>query len=140
MMLLKKITNSWNAFLRKMRKLEELHKIEEKAELPFPTTGVIGAIAGDCFGAAYEFHPVKHGNFDIYKEPRFTDDTVMTLAVAKWMTSVSESIISYLEADSYTSAIRNAFLLVVMLTRWRVWLDMDDFTICWLYEWKKYGT
>ena len=134
MMLLKKITNSWNAFLRKMRKLEELHKIEEKAELPFPTTGVIGAIAGDCFGAAYEFHPVKHGNFDIYKEPRFTDDTVMTLAVAKWLTSVSESIISYLEADSYTSAIRNAFLLVVMLTRWRVWLDMDDFTICWLYE------
>ena len=40
-----------------------------------PTTGIIGAIAGDCFGAAYEFHPVKHGNFDIYKEPRFTDDT-----------------------------------------------------------------
>lgn len=49
---------------------------------PFPTTGIIGAIAGDCFGAAYEFHPVKHGDFDIYKEPRFTDDTVMTLAVA----------------------------------------------------------
>lgn len=47
-----------------------------------PTTGIIGAIAGDCCGAAYEFHPVKHGDFDIYKEPRFTDDTVMTLAVA----------------------------------------------------------
>ena len=47
-----------------------------------PTTGSIGAIAGDCFGAAYEFHPVKHEDFDIYKEPRFTDDTVMTLAVA----------------------------------------------------------
>ena len=51
-----------------------------------PTTGIIGAIAGDCFGAAYEFHPVKHGDFDIYKEPRSTDDTVMTLAVAKWLT------------------------------------------------------
>ena len=51
-----------------------------------PTTGIIGAIAGDCFGAAYEFHSVKHGDFDIYKEPRFTDDTVMTLAVAKWLT------------------------------------------------------
>ena len=68
----------------------------------------------------------------ICKEPCFTDDTVMTLAVAKWLASVPESIISYLEADSYTSAIRNAFLLVVMLTRWRVWLVMDDFTICWL--------
>lgn len=77
---------------------------------------------------------MKHGDFDIYKEPCFTDDTVMTLAVVKWLTSVPESIISYFEADSYTSAIRNAFLLVVMLTRWRVWLDMDDFTICWLYE------
>lgn len=40
---------------------------------PFLSTGIIGAIAGDCFGAAYEFHPVKHGDFDIYKEPRFTD-------------------------------------------------------------------
>lgn len=29
---------------------------------------------------------MKHGDFDIYKEPRFTDDTVMTLAVAKWLT------------------------------------------------------
>ena len=67
------------------------------------------------------------------------DDMVMTLAVAKWLTSVPESIISYFEADSYTSAIRNAFLLVVMLTRWRVLLEMDDFTIGWLYEWKKYG-
>ena len=83
------------------------HKTKRE-ELPFPTTGIIGVIAGDCFGAAYEFHPVKHGDFDIYKEPRFTDDTVMTLAVAKWLTSVPESIISYFEADSYTSAIRNA--------------------------------
>ena len=40
-----------------------------------PTTGIIGAIASDCFGAAYEFHPVKYGNFYIYKVPRFTDDT-----------------------------------------------------------------
>ena len=67
------------------------------------------------------------------------DDMVMTLAVAKWLTSVPESIISYFEADSYTSAIRNAFLLVVMLTRWRVWLEMDDFTIVGCMNRKKYG-
>ena len=53
-----------------------------RTNLSFPTTGIIGAIAGDCCGAAYEFHTVKHGDFDIYKEPRLTDDTVMTLAVA----------------------------------------------------------
>lgn len=56
----------------------------------------------------------------------------MTLAVVKWLSSVPESIISYFEADSYTSAIRNASLLVVMQILWRVWLVMDDFTICWL--------
>ena len=107
MTLLKSLSDSCSAFLRKMGKL----KTKGREELPFPTTGIIGVIAGDCFGAAYEFHPVKHGNFDIYKEPRFTDDTVMTLAVAKWLTSVPESIISYFEADSYTSAIRNAISL-----------------------------
>lgn len=106
MVLLGKLSDSCSALLRKMGK----HKTK-RAELPFPTTGIIGAIAGDCFGAAYEFHPVKHGDFDIYKEPCFTDDTVMTLAVAKWLTSVPESIISYFEADSYTSAIRNAISL-----------------------------
>ena len=82
MTLLKSLSDSCSAFLRKMGK----HKTKGRAELPFPTTGIIGAIAGDCCGAAYEFHPVKHGDFDIYKEPRFTDDTVMTLAVAKWLT------------------------------------------------------
>ena len=107
MVLLGKLSDSCSALLRKMGK----HKTKGRAELPFPTTGIIGAIAGDCFGAAYEFHPVKHGDFDIYKDPRFTDDTVMTLAVAKWLTSVPESIISYFEADSYTSAIRNAISL-----------------------------
>lgn len=70
MVLLKNFSDLWSALLRKMGK----HKTK-RAELPFPTTGIIGAIAGDCFGAAYEFHPVKHGDFDIYKDPRFTDDT-----------------------------------------------------------------
>ena len=111
MMLLKKITDLRSALLRKKGKQEVTQETKGRAELPFPTTGIIGAIAGDCFGAAYEFHPVKHGDFDIYKDPRFTDDTVMTLAVAKWLTSVPESIISYFEADSYTSAIRNAISL-----------------------------
>ena len=82
MMLLKKITDLRSALLRKKGKQEVMQETKGRAESPFPTTGIIGAIAGDCFGAAYEFHPVKHRDFDIYKEPRFTDDTVMTLAVA----------------------------------------------------------
>lgn len=38
---------------------------EVKAKPSFPTIGIIGAIAGDCFGAAYEFNPVKSMDFDL---------------------------------------------------------------------------
>ena len=79
MVLLGKLSDSCSALLRKMGK----HKTKVRAELPFPTTGIIGAIAGDCFGVAYDFHPVTHGDFDIYKRTRFTDHMVMTLVVAK---------------------------------------------------------
>lgn len=81
MVLLKNFSDLWSVLLRKKEKQEVMHKIMERAELPFPTTGIIGAIAGDCIGAVYEFLPVKLGDFYIYEEPRFTDDTVMTLAV-----------------------------------------------------------
>lgn len=48
--------------------------------------GIIGAICGDIIGSSYEFHPVKTKDFDIFpRKSRFTDDTVMTLAVAKWL-------------------------------------------------------
>ena len=86
MELSKKLSDSWNALYHRMRKQDEVQEVKAKTEQPFPTIGIIGAIAGDCFGAAYEFHPVKSVDFDLYKGPRFTDDTVMTLAVAKWLT------------------------------------------------------
>ena len=60
MVLLKNFSDLWSVLLRKMGK----HKTN-RAELPFPTTGIIGAIAGDCSMGSYDFHLVKHGNFDI---------------------------------------------------------------------------
>jgi ADP-ribosylglycohydrolase len=42
---------------------------------------IIGAIAGDIIGSAYEFHNVKHVDFELF--PRgtyFTDDSVLTIA------------------------------------------------------------
>ena len=43
-----------------------------------------GAIIGDIIGSAYEFHNVKEKDFDLFPpKAHFTDDTVMTLAVAK---------------------------------------------------------
>ncbi len=44
---------------------------------------MLGAIAGDIFGAAYEGHPLKKENFNLFGEDRyFTDDTVLTVATA----------------------------------------------------------
>ena len=48
---------------------------------------MIGAIAGDILGSYYEFEGVKEYNLPLLPpESRFTDDTVMTIAVARWLT------------------------------------------------------
>ena len=42
-----------------------------------------GAIAGDIFGATYEFDPYPHEDVDLFLRHRFfTDDTVLTIATA----------------------------------------------------------
>lgn len=47
---------------------------------------MLGAIIGDIIGSFYEWNNVKTIDFDLFpKEATFTDDTVMTLAVAKWL-------------------------------------------------------
>lgn len=45
---------------------------------------MIGAIAGDIIGSVYERHPIKTKDFPLF-HPQccFTDDTVLTIAVAK---------------------------------------------------------
>ena len=60
---LKKILDSWNELRHRMRNQDEAQEV--KAKPSFPTIGIIGAIAGDCFGAAYEFNPVKSMDFDL---------------------------------------------------------------------------
>lgn len=45
---------------------------------------MLGAIAGDIIGSVFERHNVKHTDFQLFnKGSRFTDDTVLTLAVAE---------------------------------------------------------
>lgn len=44
---------------------------------------IIGAIAGDVIGSVYEFHNVRHLNFDLFTSfSTYTDDSVLTIAVA----------------------------------------------------------
>jgi len=45
---------------------------------------MIGAIAGDIIGSVYEHNPLKSEDFPLFSDySRFTDDTVMSLAVAR---------------------------------------------------------
>lgn len=49
---------------------------------------LFGTIYGDMAGSTYETHPVKDYHFNTFPEnSHFTDDTVMTLAVATWLMS-----------------------------------------------------
>lgn len=62
-----------------------------------PVTGIIGAICGDVIGSAYEFHPTDDYNFEPFvKRTHVTDDSVATLAVAKWLMGErsSESLVA----------------------------------------------
>ena len=52
-----------------------------------PRPGVytmLGAIAGDIIGSVYEHHPIKTKDFPLFHpQCRFTDDTVLTIAIAQ---------------------------------------------------------
>ena len=45
---------------------------------------MLGAIAGDIIGSVYEASPIKTTDFELFHpECRFTDDTVLTVALAE---------------------------------------------------------
>ena len=47
---------------------------------------MLGAVLGDIIGSSYEWHNVKTKDFPLVTTgTKYTDDTVMTLAVAKWL-------------------------------------------------------
>lgn len=46
---------------------------------------IMGAIVGDTIGSVYEFNPTKNYNFQLfYDDMEYTDDSIMTIAVADW--------------------------------------------------------
>ncbi|MBQ9525732.1 MAG: ADP-ribosylglycohydrolase family protein [Bacteroidaceae bacterium] len=47
---------------------------------------MLGALVGDIIGSVYEFQNTKSTDFELFTPwSKFTDDSVMTLAVAKWL-------------------------------------------------------
>lgn len=60
-------------------------------------TKMLGALVGDIVGSIYEFHNTKSVDFDMFTPwNNFTDDSVMTLAVAKWLMEDEAHTINYL--------------------------------------------
>ena len=60
---------------------------------------VIGAIGGDIIGSAYEFIGARHEEIVFFLgDCRFTDDTVLTIAVADWMLHPDKPLEQYLQA------------------------------------------
>lgn len=58
---------------------------------------MLGALVGDIIGSTYECYNTKRMDFELYeKGARFTDDSVMTLAVAKWLIEDETHTIHYL--------------------------------------------
>lgn len=52
---------------------------------------MLGAIIGDIVGSTREWHNIKTEDFELLPNgSRFTDDTVMTLAVAEWLMTDSD--------------------------------------------------
>ena len=54
---------------------------------------MLGAIYGDIVGSVYEFNNIRTKNFELFSEKsKFTDDTVMTLAVANTLVKFDEIV------------------------------------------------
>ena len=59
---------------------------------------MLGAIIGDVVGSPYEFHNTKDYNFDLFlNNSNYTDDSVMTMAVAYWLLHDKEHTFQGLE-------------------------------------------
>ncbi len=47
---------------------------------------ILGAIVGDTVGSVYEFNPTKNYGFRLFHDDSiYTDDSIMTIAVAQWL-------------------------------------------------------
>ena len=59
---------------------------------------MLGAITGDTVGSVYEFHNTKDYDFTLFlSESGYTDDSVMTMAVAYWLLKDKEHTYQGLE-------------------------------------------
>ena len=81
---------------------------------------MIGAIAGDIIGSAYEFGGTKSYDFKIFREgSHFTDDTILTVAVA-------DSILHHKDYAATIKEYGNRYPHASYGTMFRQWLRSRD--------------
>jgi ADP-ribosylglycohydrolase len=74
-----------------------LYLCKHKEEDYMGQVKMLGALIGDIIGSVYEFCNTKSTDFQLfYGRSRFTDDSVMTLAVAKWLLEDEAHTLHYL--------------------------------------------
>ncbi|MCQ2237347.1 MAG: ADP-ribosylglycohydrolase family protein [Bacteroidales bacterium] len=81
--LFKGCLNMGNVFLP-----QSFHNIITKSQSAnnVMTPSLMGAIIGDMVGSIYEFNPIKTKDFPLMSQGMdYTDDTIMTIAVADWL-------------------------------------------------------
>ena len=61
---------------------------------------MLGAIIGDTVGSVYEFHNIKTTEFQLFDpQSNYTDDSIMTMAVANWLLTDPHHGMDTLEAS-----------------------------------------
>ena len=84
---------------------------------------MLGAITGDVAGSAYEFHNTKDIRFEMFPEGSgYTDDTIMTLAVARWLLTDPDHGLQSLEDIMVDMAAKNPSPMGGYGTMFRDWL------------------
>ena len=86
---------------------------------------MLGALVGDIVGSIYEFHNTKSMDFDMFTPwNNFTDDSVMTLAVAKWLMEDEAHTINYL--IGCMQELGNRYPNAGYGSRFGMWLEDED--------------
>ena len=86
---------------------------------------MLGALVGDIIGSIYEFCNTKSMDFDLFTPwNNFTDDSVMTLAVAKWLMEDEAHTINYL--IGCMQELGNRYPNAGYGSRFGVWLEEED--------------
>ncbi len=72
-----------------IKDISELNALLKKIDLcPISKGGILGAIIGDIAGSRFEFRNEKSTDVELFTDAdKFTDDSVMTIAVADWLMS-----------------------------------------------------